>query len=69
MTYSGFQGTTTDPTAIHNKMNFTTKDSDKDSHVRINCAIDTSWSTTGGWRYKNCVQLQIMTTHMNQPQR
>ena len=55
----GFQGTTTDPMAYHNGMNFTTKDSDNDPWSK-NCAIDDYGSTpTGGWWYKHC--------HLTQP--
>ena len=46
MTYSGFQETTTDPMAIHNETNFTTKDSDNESHVRINYANSRFQGTT-----------------------
>ena len=35
LTVGGFQGTTTDPMAVHNGMNFTTKDSDNDKVVVI----------------------------------
>ena len=47
MTYSGFQGTTTDPMVIHNEMNFPLKTcNDNDSHVRINYANSGFQGTT-----------------------
>ena len=54
LTVGGFQGTTTDPMAYHNGMNFTTKDSDNDPWYK-NCAVD-NWSKTptGGWWYNHC---------------
>ena len=54
LTIEGFQGTTTDPMATHNGMNFTTTDSDNDlSH--INCALGYGPSRpTGGWWYRSC---------------
>ena len=58
LTVGGFQGTTTDPMAGHNGMNFTTKDSDNDLWDR-NCAID-YWGVsipTGGWWYNRCDQI------------
>ena len=39
LTVGGFQGTTTDPMAIHNGMYFTTKDSDNDLRDSNNCAL------------------------------
>ena len=61
LTVGGFQGTTTDPMAYHNGINFTTKDSDNDRWDR-NCAIN-NWShtTTGGWWYKACATVQTNT--------
>ena len=38
LTVGGFQGTTTDPMAYHNGMNFTTKDNDNDNN-NGNCAL------------------------------
>ena len=49
----GFQGTTTDPMAIHNGMYFTTKDSDND-RWRKNCALRDSAYPNGGWWYIDC---------------
>ena len=55
LTVGGFQGTTTDPMAYHNGMNFTTKDSDNDEW-HGNCAL---WSGPGGgWWYINCAYVQ-----------
>ena len=39
LTVGGLQGTTTDPMAYHNGMNFTTKDSDNDQNSDSNCAL------------------------------
>ena len=52
LTVGGFQGTTTDPMAYHNGMNFTTKDSDNDQWPK-NCATDND-PPGGGWWYKSC---------------
>ena len=52
LTVGGFQGTTTDPMAYHNGMNFTTKDSDNDQW-RYNCAKD-DVPPGGGWWFKSC---------------
>ena len=55
LTVGGFQGTTTDPMAYHNGMNFTTRDSDNDLWYS-NCAL---WSGPGGgWWYNNCIHIQ-----------
>ena len=55
LTVGGFQGTTTDPMAYHNGMNFTTKDSDNDQWGN-NCAL---WAGPGGgWWYKYCARIQ-----------
>ena len=64
LTVGGFQGTTTDPMAYHNGMNFTTKDSDNDQWGK-NCAIDHYGLTepTGGWWYKNCIHAQPNTVY------
>ena len=56
LTVGGFQGTTTDPMAYHNGMNFTTRDSDNDPWGWGNCAMD-NWGSnepTGGWWYNQC---------------
>ena len=53
LTVGGFQGTTTDPMAYHNGMNFTTRDSDNDPWPG-NCA-----TTTGGWWYNWCAHIQL----------
>ena len=55
LTIGGFQGTTTDPMAYHNGMNFTTMDSDNDIWGN-NCAL---WSGPGGgWWYEVCAYVQ-----------
>ena len=54
LTVGGFQGTTTDPMAYHNGMNFTTRDSDNDQWNN-NCA--NYRQPGGGWWYKNCVSV------------
>jgi len=62
LTVGGFQGTTTDPMAWHNGMNFTTKDSDNDRYQWYkNCAIDNSSSAkpTGGWWYNGCYSINF----------
>jgi len=54
LTVGGFQGTTTDPMAYHNGMNFTTKDNDNDLSG-ANCAL--LYGPTlpiGGWWFKSC---------------
>ena len=56
LTVGGFQGTTTDPMAYHNGMNFTTRDSDNDQW-RNNCAINDG-QPAGGWWHKHCVQVR-----------
>ena len=54
LTVGGFQGTTTDPMAYSNGMNFSTKDSDNNQYGR-NCALASGpASPQGGWWYKNC---------------
>ena len=55
LTVGGFQGTTTDPMAYHNGMNFTTKDSDNDKW-HLNCAIYNYGYNrpAGGWWYRHC---------------
>ncbi|XP_065896381.1 ficolin-2-like [Dysidea avara] len=50
ITIGGFQGTTTDPMAGHNRMNFTTIDSDNDQRINGNCAV----FSLGGWWFNNC---------------
>ena len=64
LTVGGFQGTTTDPMARHNGMNFTTKDSDNDPWYR-NCAIDHYGYNipTGGWWYNHCHHIQANTLY------
>ena len=49
LTVGGFQGTTTDPMALHNGMYFTIRDSDNDKYYG-HCA---SFSN-GGWWHRNC---------------
>ena len=63
LTVGGFQGTTTDPMAVHNRMKFTTKDSDNDQWSN-NCAVD-NWdpTPTGGWWYKQCAYVQLNTLY------
>ena len=60
LTVGGFQGTTTDPMAYHNGMNFTTRDSDNDQWHDGNCAIDNHGYNrpAGGWWYNNCRHIQ-----------
>ena len=54
LTVGGFQGTTTDPMAFSNGMNFSTKDSDNDQY-NTNCALAFGpASPQGGWWHKNC---------------
>ena len=64
LTVGGFQGTTTDPMAYHNGMNFTTKDNDNDQWSN-NCAIDHYGRNTpaGGWWYKACSYIQANTLY------
>ena len=56
LTVGGFQGTTTDPMAYHNGMNFTTRDSDNDQWYK-NCAIDNG-QPAGGWWFNACPHIQ-----------
>ena len=52
LTVGGFQGTTTDPMAYHNQMNFTTKDND---NALSNCALAYGpKEPIGGWWYNAC---------------
>ena len=54
LTIGGFQGTTTNPMAVHNGMYFTTKDSDNDL-FHINCALGYGPDKPiGGWWYRSC---------------
>ena len=54
LTVGGFQGTTTDPMAYHNRMNFSTKDNDNDPDSR-NCALNDGPSRPqGGWWFNGC---------------
>ena len=53
LTVGGFQGTTTDPMAYHNEMNFTTRDSDNDKSSG-NCAVSFSSGSYDGWWHKGC---------------
>ena len=63
LTVGGFQGTTTDPMAIHNGKSFSTIDNDNDSWL-LNCARDNWRSTpTGGWWYTDCAHLQLNTLY------
>ena len=66
LTVGGFQGTTTDPMAYHNGMNFTNKDQDNDKWSK-NCAIE-NWSktATGGWWYKYCAYVQLNTLYKHE---
>ena len=54
LTVGGFQGTTTDPMAYHNEMNFTTKDSDNDQKSDSNCAMEDQTQPFGGWWHRSC---------------
>ena len=54
LTVGGFQGTTNDPMAYHNGMNFTTRDSDNDQHGHVNCGIVYPTQPYGGWWHKSC---------------
>ena len=66
LTVGGFQGTTTDPMAYHNGMNFTTRDQDNDKWSK-NCAIENWHKTpTGGWWYKYCTDLQLKTLYKHE---
>ena len=58
LTVGGFQGTTTDPLAYYNGMNFTTRDSDNDQHSSINCAQYQPHGPGGGWWYNKCMHIQ-----------
>ena len=58
LTVGGFQGTTTDPMAYHNGMNFSTKDNDNDQHGSINCAQYQPHGPGGGWWYNKCINFQ-----------
>ena len=51
LTVGGFQGTTTDPMAGHNGMNFTAKNSDNDQWIYGNCA---EVKLLGGWWFNSC---------------
>ena len=54
LTVGGFQGTTADPMAHHNGMDFSTKDNDNDNSVG-NCALVSGRKTPiGGWWYNQC---------------
>ena len=54
LTVGGFQGTTNDPMATHNGMNFTTKDSDN-GLAGSNCALAYGLdSPIGGWWFRSC---------------
>ena len=55
LTVGGFQGTTTDPMAYHNGMNFTTKDNDNDNGHAGSCALFYGLKEPiGGWWYNSC---------------
>ena len=62
LTVGGFRGTAIDPVMNHNGMYFTTIDNDNDQWHLGNCAVN-NWShtTTGGWWYKACANVQINT--------
>ena len=65
LTVGGFQGTTTDPMATHNKMYFTTKDSDNDLNSN-NCALAYGPDDPiGGWWYKACWPNGIAPNYAN----
>ena len=50
LTVGGFQGTTTDPMAYHNELNFTTKDNDNNEWPDGNCALACGPNNPiGGW--------------------
>ena len=53
LTVGGFQGTTTDPMAYHNGMNFTTKDNDNDPLGGSNCALLYGPTKPSGGRWFN----------------
>ena len=54
LTVGGFQGTTNDPMAYHDKMHFTTKDNDNDNY-RTNCALlHGPAAPAGGWWHREC---------------
>ena len=61
LTVGGFQGTTTDPMAYHNGINFTTRDSDNDQWHK-NCAINDD-HPAGGWWYKHCKLVRPNTVY------
>ena len=55
VTVGGFQGTTTDPMAHHNGMNFTTKDGDNNDNYDGSCALLLGLKEPlGGWWYNSC---------------
>ena len=55
LTIGGFQGTSDDPMAYHNRMKFTTKDVDNDNVKFRNCALyKGAEEPTGGWWYDRC---------------
>ena len=56
LTVGGFQGTTTDPMAYHNGMNFSTTDSDNDHWSGVDCAQH--YGPGGGWWYNQCIHIQ-----------
>ena len=57
LTVRGFQGTTTDPMAVHNGMYFTTKDNDNDN-AGSNCALLYGLKEPfGGWWYNSCSRI------------
>ena len=58
LTVGGFQGTTTDPMAFHNRMYFTTRDSDNDAR-NDNCAIFDPAQPHGGWWHRYCWRVNI----------
>ena len=67
LTVGGFQGTTTDPMANNNGMNFTTKDNDNDKYGG-NCALFYGLKKPiGGWWYKSCSHIapNIIYNHMH----
>ena len=63
LTVGGFQGTTTDPMAYHNGMNFSTKDNDNDLSSS-NCALREPKKPQGGWWFKNCWHLDPNNYYM-----
>ena len=66
LTVGEFQGTTNDPMAYHNGMNFTTKDNSNTQHGG-NCALMYATQPNGGWWYNNCwyINPNIFYNHLH----